>query len=250
MPAHAETDSDVVQPISPGSPEPTPAEPPITGEGVEAVAAAAGPENPTAGQIPVPIEETRNKQEPSHMARTEYAEPERISEKDAPPAPPPDESLEASEKTAPEAQVVMETTADPALPYETDQTGEVTPEATASVSEGRGEETHIAENLTEPASSRVSQQETGETVAGTADDLTRIDGIGPKSAAALRAAGIDSFQKLANTSEARLIEILRAGNVRLVGSTSTWAQQAAYAARGDWEGFNRYIQENKSRGRD
>lgn len=250
MPAHADTGVDVVQPVRPGDAEPTPAQPPITGEGVEPTAREAGPVNPTASETPLPKTETRDRQEPSHMARTEYAEPERIAEKDAPPAPTPDESLEASEKTSPEAQVVLESTADPALPYETAQTGEVTPAAAEQVAQGRSEETHIAENLTETAPAQVSRHEMGDTVAGTADDLTRIDGIGPKSAAALRAAGIDSFQKLANTSEKQLLEILRAANVRLVGSTSSWSQQAAYAARGDWEGFNRFIREYRTRGGD
>lgn len=183
-------------------------------------------------------------------APPEYARTEQIVEKDAPPAPPPDESQEASAKTAPEEQVVLEATADPAQPYETEKTGDVTPEAAAQVAEGRGEETHIAKNLTEPASPQVSQQETSQAPAGTANDLTVIDGIGPKSAAALRAAGVDSFQKLANMSEAQIIEILRAAKVRIVGGAATWAQQAAYAAQGDWDGFNRFIQEYKSRGGD
>jgi predicted flap endonuclease-1-like 5' DNA nuclease len=222
--------------------EETPVSPETPAAQASAEAAPASPETAEANVM------SADRQEPSHMARTEYAEPERIAEKDAPPAPPPDESLEASEKTSPEAQVVMETTADPALPYETEQTGEVTPGAAEDVAQGRGEDTHIAQNLTETASPKVSQQATGDTAAGTADDLTRIDGIGPKSATALRSAGIDSFQKLANTPEAQLVDILRAANVRLVGSTSSWAQQAAYAAQGDWEGFNRFNREHRARG--
>lgn len=178
-------------------------------------------------------------------APPEYARTEQIIEKDAPPVPPPDESLEASAKTAPEEQIVLEAMADPPQPYETERAGEVTPEAAVQVAEGRGEHTDIAENMTEAASPQVSQQEVAAAPPATANDLTVIDGIGPKSAAALRAAGIDSFQKLANTPEAQLIEILRAAKVRIVGSPSTWGQQAAYAAQGDWEGFNRFVREHK-----
>jgi predicted flap endonuclease-1-like 5' DNA nuclease len=72
--------------------------------------------------------------------------------------------------------------------------------------------------------------------AGAPDDLTKIVGIGSKSAAALAAAGIDTFEKLASASREAIHEALDNGNVRLVGDVHTWAQQAAFAARGDWEG--------------
>jgi predicted flap endonuclease-1-like 5' DNA nuclease len=85
---------------------------------------------------------------------------------------------------------------------------------------------------------------------GKPDDLLRIDGIGPKIAAALQAAGIDSFQKLADTSEAQMLEILRAAKVRVVANYATWAQQAAFAVRGDWEGLDRFNRERKAEGGD
>ena len=71
---------------------------------------------------------------------------------------------------------------------------------------------------------------------GGMDDLTKLNGIGPKSAAALTAAGIDTYQKLASASE----EQIRAAvaGVRLVGDVTSWASQAAYAARGDWAGLD------------
>ena len=90
-----------------------------------------------------------------------------------------------------------------------------------------------------------------EAAVGSADDLEIIDGIGPKIAAALRAAGIDSFQKLTNASEDQLRGILSAAHVRYPGTTLPfWAQQAAYAARQDWEGFKKYNADRKAGGDD
>lgn len=72
------------------------------------------------------------------------------------------------------------------------------------------------------------------------DDLTRIEGIGPKIAAALREAGIDTFAKLADATEAQLNEALAVAKLRLAPSLGTWAEQAAYAARGDWAGLEQF----------
>jgi hypothetical protein len=81
------------------------------------------------------------------------------------------------------------------------------------------------------------------------DDLTRIEGIGPKMADALAAAGIDSYDKLASASEAQLRAALKAAGLRFAPSAPNWPQQAAYAARGDWEGLSAY-QESLVAGRE
>jgi len=65
------------------------------------------------------------------------------------------------------------------------------------------------------------------------DDLTLIEGIGPKSAAALAAAGITSFAQIARMTPEELEKVIKDHKVRLVGSTSTWPQQARLAASGD-----------------
>ncbi len=72
------------------------------------------------------------------------------------------------------------------------------------------------------------------------DDLTKINGIGRKSADALKAAGIDSFQKLASANDESLRAAITSAGVRLVGDVDTWAQQAAFAARGDWDGLSQF----------
>ena len=67
-----------------------------------------------------------------------------------------------------------------------------------------------------------------------ADDLAKIEGIGPKIASVLRAAGVDTFAKLAATDVASLTEILQAAEIRLAAA-DTWPEQAALAATGSWE---------------
>ncbi len=68
-----------------------------------------------------------------------------------------------------------------------------------------------------------------------ADDLELIEGIGPKIAAVLTAAGIVTFADLAATDTSRLAEILQQEpNLRLADS-GTWPEQAALAAAGKWD---------------
>lgn len=75
---------------------------------------------------------------------------------------------------------------------------------------------------------------------GATDDLTIVEGIGPKMAAALRAAGITTFARLARASEAELRAAIEAAGMRFAPSMSTWAAQAAYAMRGEWDALEQY----------
>jgi predicted flap endonuclease-1-like 5' DNA nuclease len=72
------------------------------------------------------------------------------------------------------------------------------------------------------------------------DDLTRIEGVGPKMSAALTAAGIDTFARLAAADEATIRAAIEAAGMRFAPSMDTWAEQAAYAARGDWDGLKAF----------
>ncbi len=80
------------------------------------------------------------------------------------------------------------------------------------------------------------------------DDLTRIEGIGPKMSAALQAAGITTFAQLAQSSEDTLTAAVEAAGMRLAPSLSTWAEQATFAAKGDWDGL-RQLQDTLVGGR-
>ncbi len=70
-----------------------------------------------------------------------------------------------------------------------------------------------------------------------ADDLKRIEGIGPRIAAVLQEAGITTFAQLADADQARLERILEEADPRLLrlASPAHWPEQAALAAAGEWE---------------
>lgn len=68
------------------------------------------------------------------------------------------------------------------------------------------------------------------------DDLTKVEGIGPKIAELFNNAGIATFAQLADTSVERMQEILDAAGSRFaVHNPSTWAKQAELARDGKWD---------------
>ncbi|MEO7325563.1 MAG: hypothetical protein ABIW82_12105 [Dokdonella sp.] len=73
-----------------------------------------------------------------------------------------------------------------------------------------------------------------------ADDLTIIEGIGPKTDELLRANGIESFVQVAQLHVDDFLEILERGgpNFRLT-NPATWAQQALLAAENRWADLKR-----------
>jgi len=80
-----------------------------------------------------------------------------------------------------------------------------------------------------------------------ADDLTKIEGIGPKVSKALIAAGISTFEALANASAEDIQKILSDAGLRMMDA-STWPQQARLAADGDWDALKK-LQDKLSGGR-
>ncbi|MEE6262713.1 helix-hairpin-helix domain-containing protein [Plantactinospora sonchi] len=70
------------------------------------------------------------------------------------------------------------------------------------------------------------------------DDLERIEGIGPKMAAALRAAGIHTFGQLAQTDDDTRRTAIEAAGLSFAPSLVTWGRQAQLLADGDEEGFD------------
>ncbi len=73
------------------------------------------------------------------------------------------------------------------------------------------------------------------------DDLTVIEGIGPKLSEVLVAAGLTTYRDMASATEERLQEILRAAG-QTSPSTSTWGKQARLLADGDRAGFDAYAE--------
>lgn len=76
------------------------------------------------------------------------------------------------------------------------------------------------------------------------DDLTVIEGLGPKSAQALIAAGITTFAQIAAMSGDELQEIVKVqAKVRILdGQTKTWPKQAKFLVEGDEAGFKQYTE--------
>lgn len=66
------------------------------------------------------------------------------------------------------------------------------------------------------------------------DDLTKVEGIGPKIAATFQGAGINTFEQLAATDVERLQTILDNAGIHL-GNPATWPEQARLAAAEEWE---------------
>ncbi len=76
----------------------------------------------------------------------------------------------------------------------------------------------------------------GKTAKVEADDLEKVEGIGPKIAEVLTEAGIDTFAKLADATPESIREILdNAGSQFASHDPATWSQQAKLAADGKWD---------------
>jgi predicted flap endonuclease-1-like 5' DNA nuclease len=78
---------------------------------------------------------------------------------------------------------------------------------------------------------------------GKPDNLTKVEGIGPKMAQALISAGIDSFAKLAAAEETVLHAAIEAAGMKFAPSLPTWPLQAKFLAEGDIEGLKQYQQQ-------
>jgi len=71
------------------------------------------------------------------------------------------------------------------------------------------------------------------------DDLTIIEGIGPKINTILQAAGVNTFYQLAALEPQHIMEILTAAGIRLADAKS-WPEQARLAAHGEMDRLKAY----------
>lgn len=65
------------------------------------------------------------------------------------------------------------------------------------------------------------------------DDLTRIEGIGPKVAKVLNETGIKTFAALAAANPTEVQQKLKTAGLQMMNPEG-WIEQAALAAKGDW----------------
>jgi len=110
---------------------------------------------------------------------------------------------------------------------------EIKAETPAAASETETEVDTEAKTELEAVTSKASAE-------SVADDLTRIEGIGPKISAALIAQGIDTFKKLESSDVKTLKSALANEGIKFAPSADTWAKQAEYLVNGDEEGFKEY----------
>jgi len=88
------------------------------------------------------------------------------------------------------------------------------------------------------------------TLPSTPDDLTRIEGIGPKISSLIQADGITTFARLAQTEVSRLKGILDEAGPRFrLADPATWPEQASLAANGEWDRLSA-LQDQLKAGRD
>ncbi len=74
-----------------------------------------------------------------------------------------------------------------------------------------------------------------------AQDLTKIEGIGPKAAEALIKAGIGTYAALADATPEQIKEILTEASSRMAHLDPTsWPKQAVMAASGEWEALKEW----------
>ena len=79
-----------------------------------------------------------------------------------------------------------------------------------------------------------------------ADDLKKIEGIGPKIAEIFAEAGINTFAKLAKASQKELKAILEGAGSRYASKNpGSWPKQAKMAAEGKWEELKKWQDETK-----
>jgi hypothetical protein len=71
-----------------------------------------------------------------------------------------------------------------------------------------------------------------------ADDLTIIEGIGPKVVKVLKKEGIASFSDLAHAKAADVQSALDAAGLQMMNPEG-WIDQAKLAAKGDWEALEK-----------
>ena len=71
-----------------------------------------------------------------------------------------------------------------------------------------------------------------------ADDLAKIEGIGPKVVKVLNEAGISTFADLAGAKAATVQKALDAAGLQMMDPKG-WISQAKLAAKGDWDGFEK-----------
>jgi len=122
----------------------------------------------------------------------------------------------------------------------------------AAKKEVKAEPVKVAEVKEEkkPATKKTTAKKTTTKKASTkktakADDLKKIEGIGPKIASILSESGYETFAKLAKADPEKIREILleKGGKRYSMHDPTTWPKQAELAAAGKWDELKKWQDE-------
>ncbi len=110
---------------------------------------------------------------------------------------------------------------------------------------GTAEVHQVTEEAVAEVETAVPAVEAAEMAAG--DDLSILDGVGPKYADALRASGVTTFAQLSEMTPEAIGETLAKANEPLIAgrTADTWPRQAKLAAGQEWSALRRYIDSTK-----
>ncbi len=95
-------------------------------------------------------------------------------------------------------------------------------------------------NEKQRASAKPAAPRTATATAAPPDDLTQINGIGPRISSILNDGGITTYADLQRANTGELRQIIAVGGALPPSSLESWPTQAAYAAKGDWSGLATY----------
>ncbi|WP_244200588.1 hypothetical protein [Micromonospora arborensis] len=239
--------TDEAQPAAAVDPAPTAvADEPVPVDTVSAPAAVTAPVDPTPAETPSSVD-------PADMALTDApppvptAEPVDATELHEPAVESTPEPVAVEEQPAPAAVVSPRLPADdlpaddaPAEVTAVDPLPAETPVSAESV-DADAEPTRpvVATPPVRPTASATPPVRTAADTTtsgvdadptGPADDFRRIQGIGPKMAAALQDAGVRTYGQLGELDEPALRDLIRAAGLRAAPGLASWPQQARVLA--------------------
>lgn len=138
-----------------------------------------------------------------------------------------------SEKTAGEEAKKEKEAKKEAPKAEAEPTPEKTETKAAPVVEKAPQPTVEAEPIKEEVKKEKAAPKKAETES---DDLTKIEGVGPKAAEALANAGMGTYSDLAKGDANKIKEVLTEASSRMAHlDTASWPKQAQMAADGKWD---------------
>ncbi|MFG1882717.1 hypothetical protein [Micromonospora sp. NPDC049102] len=131
--------------------------------------------------------------------------------------------------TTPVDTTPVDTTAVDTTPAETSY-NEATPAGTAPADVDDAEPVRATPPVRDADTTPATAASADTDPTGRADDFRRIQGVGPKMAAALQAAGVRTYGQLGALDEPALRDLIRAAGLRAAPGLTTWPQQARLLA--------------------